>query len=115
MAEQGKSQAEYLALSDRAQQDQFVREVIDYRTETLFGYDPIGLEGSSINANLLQGEYIAAHTYGWTEFEIAPETAQLTVTTYGVPPYTEADLLANPDPILAAEPFIVSQFEVTPM
>ncbi|MDY7020524.1 MAG: alkaline phosphatase D family protein [Cyanobacteriota bacterium] len=115
LAEQGKSQAEYLALSDRAEQDQFVREVLDYRTETLFGYDPIGLEGSPINANLLQGEYIAAHTYGWTEFEIASETAQLTVTTYGVPPYTEADLLANPDPILAAEPFIVSQFEVTPL
>lgn len=115
LAEQGKSQEEYLALTDRAERNQFVREVVDYRTETLFGYDPIGLEGSPIDANLLQGEYIAVHTYGWTEFEIAPETAELTVTTYGVPPYTEADLLANPDPILAAEPFVVSQFEVTPM
>jgi hypothetical protein len=81
----------------------------------LFGYDPIGLENSPIDATLLQGEYIAAHTYGWTEFEIAPETGQLIVTTYGVEPYTEADLLANPDPILNAEPFIVSQFQVNPV
>ncbi len=115
LAEQGKSQEQYLALTDRSQQDQFVREVLDYRTETLFGYDPIGLEGSPIDATLLQGEYIAAHTYGWTEFEIAPETGQLVVTTYGVEPYTETDLLANPDPILNAEPFIVSQFQVNPV
>jgi alkaline phosphatase D len=115
LEEQGKSQEQYLSLTDRAEKDQFVREVLDYRTETLFGYDPIGLENSPINATLLQGEYIAAHTYGWTEFEIAPETGQLIVTTYGVEPYTEADLLANPDPILNAEPFIVSQFQVNPV
>jgi len=112
---QGKSQAEYLALTDRASRDQFVREVLDFRTETLLGYDPIGLENSGIDATLLQGEYIAAPSYGWTEFEIAPGTQKLTVTTYGVSPYTQADLLANPEDILSREPMIVSQFEVNPV
>ena len=115
LAEQGKSQAEYLALTDRADRDQFVREVLDFRTETLLGYDPIGLEDSGIDATLIEGEYIAAHTYGWTEFDVAPGTQELTVTTYGVEPYTQGDLLANPEEILSREPMIVSQFEVMPV
>lgn len=116
LAQQGKTQAQYLALGDdRAAKDQFVREVLDFRTQGLLGYDPMGLEGSPINAQLLQGEYLATHTYGWSEFEIAPGTGQLTVTTYGVPPYTQAELLANPNPILTAQPEIVSQFQVTPL
>ncbi len=114
LAAQGKSQAEYLALTDRAAKDQYVREILDYRTATLLGYDPIGLEGSEIDATLLQGEFLATHTYGWTEFDIAPGTGQLTVTTYGVTPYTEASLLASPDPILNAQPEIVAQFVVNP-
>jgi len=115
LEEQGKSQAEYLSLIERAAKDQYVREVLDYRTETLFGYDAIGLEGSPIDAELLQGEYLAVHTYGWTEFEIAPLTGELTVTTYGVEPYTKADLLADPLSIVSAEPEIVSQFQVSPV
>ena len=116
LEQQGKTQAQYLALGDnRAARDQFVREVVDFRTQGLLGYDPIGLEGSPINAQLLQGEYLATHTYGWSEFEIAPETGQLTVTTYGVPPYTQTDLLANPNAILTPPPEIVSQFQVTPV
>ncbi len=115
LAAQGKSQAEYLALTDRAARDQYVHEILDYRTATLLGYDPIGLEGSEIDATLLQGAFLATHTYGWTEFDIAPGTGQLTVTTYGVNPYTEASLLANPDPILNAQPEIVAQFVVNPI
>ncbi len=113
LTEQGKSQADYLELTDRADQDQFVREVVDFRLEDL-GYDPIGLENSPIDAELIQGEYIAAHTYGWTEFEIDAETQQLTVTTYGVEPYTQAELLADSDAITNLTPEIVSQFTVNP-
>ncbi len=115
LAAQGKSQAEYLGLSDRAEKDEYVRDILDYRTETLLGYDPIGLEGSPLDATLLEGQYLAVHTYGWTEFDIAPNTGVLTVTTYGVDPYTEAQLLANPAPILNSEPFVVSQFQVNPV
>lgn len=115
LTQQGKSQAEYLALTDPAAQDQYVREVLDYRAETLLGYDPIGLEGSPIDAQLLQGEYLAVHSYGWSEFEITPGTQQLRVTTYGVTPYTQADLLANPTAITSLQPEIVSQFVVNPV
>ncbi|MEB3359018.1 MAG: alkaline phosphatase D family protein [Synechococcales bacterium] len=112
LAAQGKSQADYLALTDDAARDQFVREVLDARLTPL-GFDPVGLEGSGIDATLLQGEYIAAHNYGWTEFDIDPLTQELTVTTYGVEPYTEADLLADPA-IASRTPVIVSQFTVRP-
>ncbi|MBE9137838.1 alkaline phosphatase D family protein [Nodosilinea sp. LEGE 07088] len=89
------------------------------------GYDPIGLNtnltadqgviGSfDIEANLLQGDYVAAHTYGWTQFDIDSETQALTVTTYGIEPYTEVELLADPEAILGRTPAIVSQFEVLP-
>lgn len=89
------------------------------------GYDPIGLNtnltteqgliGSfDVEANLLQGDYVAAHIFGWTQFDIDPETQVLTVTTYGIEAYTEAELLADPAAILSRVPAIVSQFEVMP-
>jgi len=87
------------------------------------GYDPIGLNtnltggpgviGSfDVSASLIQGDYVAAHTYGWTQFDIDPATQQLNVTTYGIDPYSEAELKANPAGVLARVPRIVSQFTV---
>ncbi len=81
----------------------------------LLDYDRLGLQGSDINATLLQGGYVATNTFGWTEFNIDPLTQLLLVTTYGILPYTEAELLADPDSILARQPFVVSQFEVVPI
>jgi myo-inositol-hexaphosphate 3-phosphohydrolase/phosphodiesterase/alkaline phosphatase D-like protein len=89
------------------------------------GYDPIGLDDNltaeqgaigtfDVEATLLQGDYVAAHTYGWTQFDIDPETQALTVTTYGIEPYSEAELLADPQGIGSREPAIVSQFAVQP-
>ena len=109
---QSKSQAEYLALTNVDEKNQFVREVLDARLTPL-GFDPVGLEGSGIDAELLQGEYIAAHNYGWSEFEIDPITQALTVTTYGVEPYTEGNLLANPE-IAQQHPTIRNQFTINP-
>ncbi len=109
---QGKSQAEYLALTDVDAKNQYVREVVDARLTPL-GFDPIGLEDSDIDATLLQGEYIAAHNYGWSEFEIEPLTQTLTVTTYGVEPYTQSDLPANPE-IARQQPEIRNQFAIAP-
>ena len=83
-----------------------------------FGYDPIGLNDNLdiaeglIDATLVQGDYIATHTYGWTKFDIDEETQQLTVTTYGIDSYSEEELLANPEEILNQTPAIVSQFTV---
>jgi hypothetical protein len=57
---------------------------------------------------------VAAHTYGWTEFEIKKATGQLLVTTHGIDSYTEAQLNDNPSDIVGRSPAIVSQFRVTP-
>ena len=78
-----------------------------------FGYDLLGLQGSPILATLLAGNYVAAHTYGWTEFAIDAATQALTVTTYGIAPYTEADL-AVPANVLSRVPQVVQQFVVQP-
>jgi phosphodiesterase/alkaline phosphatase D-like protein len=80
----------------------------------LLGYDPIGLEGSPIDAQLLAGTYYSIHMYGWTELEIDRDTQALTVTTYGIDPYTEEDLHTNPDDVLSRRPQVVSRFRVTP-
>lgn len=93
--------------------DDFIKQILRAQTD-LFGYNPLGLEASGIDATLLQGDYLSTHTYGWTELDIAPDTQKLTVTTYGIPFYSEQELLANPTAITSLTPQIVSQFEVTP-
>ena len=75
----------YNSLPTREEKDAFVRNILDTRTAPL-GYDPVGLEGSGIDARLIQGQYLGVHTYGWNEFEIAPESQQLRVITYGIEP-----------------------------
>lgn len=97
----------------RAGKDKFVQALVNNQL-SLFGYDPLGLDTSKVAATLLQGSYVAAHTYGWTEFEIEKATGQLLVTTYGIDSYTEAQLNANPSAIVGRSPAIVSQFRVTP-
>uniref|UniRef100_UPI00286E8AB9 phytase n=1 Tax=Chamaesiphon sp. VAR_48_metabat_403 TaxID=2964700 RepID=UPI00286E8AB9 len=102
-----------------AGKDTFIKGVVDNGLQPL-GYDPLGLDknlsqaNGLINAKLLQGDYVATHVYGWTEFNIDKQTQKLTVTTYGIDPYTRAELEANPDAITSRQPKIVSQFEVTP-
>ncbi|GAB4380108.1 MAG: hypothetical protein Kow00121_35680 [Elainellaceae cyanobacterium] len=99
--------------------DDFIRQLLVAQTD-LLGYDPVGLNNNLseadelIDATLLQGDYVSVHTYGWTQFDIDQDTQKLTVTTYGIPDYSEADLLANPASITRLEPTIVSQFEVMP-
>ncbi len=94
-----------------AQKEGYIQNLINAQITPL-GYDPLGLQGSEIPATLLQGGYTATNTFGWTEFDINPLTQALTVTTWGILPYTEAELLANPNLITEREPFIVSQFVV---
>ena len=95
--------------------DEFFTQLLNDAALTPFGLDPLGLEADSgIDAQLLQGGYVATHTFGWTEFDIDQETQALTVTTYGIEPYSEAELLQNPAIITSREPQIVSQFVVNP-
>jgi 3-phytase/alkaline phosphatase D len=85
-----------------------------------FGYDHLGLADNlpaaagKIDATLVAGDWVAASTYGWTKFDIDATTQKLTVTTYGIEPYTREGIEANPDALFANEPMIVSQFVVDP-
>jgi phosphodiesterase/alkaline phosphatase D-like protein/predicted AlkP superfamily pyrophosphatase or phosphodiesterase len=110
--------AQYDALPN-AGKDAFIKNIVDGGLAPL-GYDPVGLDknlaqaNGLINAKLLQGDYIATNTYGWTEFNIDKDTQKLTVTTYGIDAYSRAQLEANPTAITSRVPTIVSQFEVVP-
>lgn len=99
--------------------DDFLKALIDQQLNR-FGYDPLGLNHNLpsadglVDATLLQGDYVAAHTDGWTQFDIDPVTHELLVTTYGIASYGEAAAAADPAAIAAREPVIVSQFRVAP-
>lgn len=107
-----EQQAFYQSLP-RIGKDRFVQDLVNSQVLPL-GYDPIGLDGAPINAELLQGSYTAVHTFGWTEFDIEATSQTLTVTTYGIDSYTREGLDERPNTILSRQPEIVSQFQVTP-
>lgn len=92
----------------RSEKDRHVRNMIDFQLN-LIGLDPTGLEGSDINATLLQGDYVAVHTFGWTSFAIDRDTHRLTVTTYGIPAYSPQEVSAS---LLGRVPEVISQFRV---
>lgn len=91
--------------------DDFLKQLVNGHLLSL-GYDPFGLSGSTIPARLEVGDYVAVHTYGWTEFEIDRVTRSLRVKTYGIAPYTRAQMEADPQSVIAREPVVVSQFSV---
>jgi hypothetical protein len=94
--------------------DAFVKRVLQEQAK-LFNLDPVGINDPKIDATLIKGDYIAVNTFGWSEFEIEAKTQTLTVTTYGIAPYSQAQLDADPTTITGREPQIVSQFSVKPV
>ena len=94
----------------RAVKDAAVAGLLD-SVITPLGYDPLGLEGSPIDARLTQGSWHSLFTFGWTEFQILPNTRKLKVTTWGIDPYTEAEVGPG---LLAREPELIGQFIVDP-
>jgi 3-phytase/alkaline phosphatase D len=100
----------YLALP-AAQQEAYIEGLINSQIGPL-GYDTIGLAGSGIPFQQLVGGATATNTFGWTEFDIDAATQRLTVTTWGIPWYDEAFLLANPALVASLQPQIVQQFTV---
>lgn len=98
--------------------DDFVKQLVNGQLLAPLGYDPLGLDDNLpqtdglIDATLLQGDYFVGHSYSWSEFDINPISQKLTVTTYGIPSYTEAELLADPLTIVNLTPQVLSQFEV---
>lgn len=98
--------------------DGFVTNAFNNLTLIPAGLDPLGLDNNLpqanglIDATLLQGGWVSAHTFGWTEFEIDAKTQALTVTTWGIPAYTPDQAANDPAAVLALTPSIVSQFRV---
>jgi phosphodiesterase/alkaline phosphatase D-like protein len=74
------------------------------------GHDPVGLDGSSIQASLIEGRWLRVNCYGWSSFEIDPVSQVLTVTTWGIDYYTPEDASAASGRV----PFVLSRFVVTP-
>ena len=112
--------AYYDSLPNAAYKDAFIKALVN-QSIGAFGYDLLGLNNNLDSANgliqaeLLFGDYLSTHTYGWTEFEIDATTQQLLVTTFGVPYYDVAAAAGNPAAIAGLTPQIVSQFRVTPV
>ncbi len=112
--------AYYNSLPSDIARDQFIKAIVNGQTSML-GYSPLGLEGSGIPVtNLMptipgygQLDYsVVTHAYGWTEFEIDAATQHLTVTTYGIPDYTFAQMAADPTAVTAMTPQVLSKFSV---
>lgn len=101
------------SISGRALQDSLIALVGAVLFDP-FGLDPIGLDNSLINATLKQGGYVATNHYGWTEFEIDADNAELIVTTWGINWYTLAQAQFNPAAIDARRPAIINRFVVAP-
>jgi phosphodiesterase/alkaline phosphatase D-like protein len=79
------------------------------------GYTPIGLQDNGlIKATLKQGSNAALFSFGWTRFDISPESQDLKITTYGIETYTAENLASNSAEIISRDPKIVSQLFVTP-
>ncbi len=104
------------ALNDK---DDFLESLINQQVGAL-GYDPVGLDANLgqanglISAQLVSGDYLVTHNYGWTQFDVDATSGALTVTTFGVPYYSAADAAANPTAIAALTPTVMSQFTVDP-
>jgi hypothetical protein len=91
----------------------FIYQLLAAQFEPL-GLSPVGLEGSNRRFDNERGSWLATHTYGWTEFEIDAVTQRLRITTYGIQPYSQAELEADPTAIAARTPAAIQVFTVDP-
>lgn len=104
----------YQSMTTVAAKDRFIRDTIN-AIHAVLGYDPVGLNDSPVRATLVKGQYVAAHVFGWTEYEIDEDTLELTVTTYGVDTYNRSDVQSDPDGVISLSLSIISQFKVEPL
>jgi 3-phytase/alkaline phosphatase D len=94
-------------------QDLFVQGLLD-GVVAQYGYSPTGIDDPSIADSFVAGGPVAAHHYGWTEFEVDAASKALTVTTWGVDWYTPAEAAADPQAIIARPITVRQRFTVTP-
>lgn len=80
------------------------------------GYNPISATANPLpTMQLLEGLYSSTNTYGWTEFNIDPNTHVLDVKTWGILPYSQTELEAAPASVSGRIPTVVSRFAVAPL
>jgi phosphodiesterase/alkaline phosphatase D-like protein len=96
-----------------AGKDAFVASLLD-SVISGYGYSPTGIQDPSIMATFEVGGAVAAHHYGWTEFDVDAHTKALTVTTYGVDWYSPAEVIADPAAIIDRPITVRQRFTVTP-
>lgn len=106
--------AEYQAAS-LADKDATLENLFNRFVLGLQGLDDLGFaDDTLINVEQTIGGNVIGHSFGWTEFDIAPETQVLTITTYGVPAYDAETAATQSDTVLALQPEALSQLVVTP-
>jgi hypothetical protein len=93
--------------------DAFVQQLLDGVIGG-YGYSPTGIQDPSINASFVVGGPVAAHHYGWSEFDIDAQSKALTITTYGVDWYTPAEAAADPAAIIARPITVRQQIVLSP-
>lgn len=92
----------------------FVETLINSQVDAL-NLPLVGLDNQDmVDAELLEGRWTATSTFGWTEFEIDASSQELTITTYGILPYSPTEIVENTDEILAREPEVMQRFVVRP-
>jgi alkaline phosphatase D len=98
--------------------EDFMGTVINTQAAAL-KYPSVGLDKNDplnpIDAELLKGLWTATSSFGWTEFQIDAESQQLHVTTYGIQPYSRADIFADPEGIMGRTPEVLQEFTVNPL
>ena len=93
--------------------DAFVAQLLD-GVIAGYGYSPTGIQDPSINATFTVGGAVAAHHYGWSEFEVDALSKALTITTHGVDWYTPAEAAADPAGIIARPISVRQQIVLSP-
>jgi len=79
------------------------------------GYSKLGLaDNDRIQSRVLVPGNAILFSFGWTKFDINPQNHALVVTTYGITPYSLADLMADSAEIIRRKPAVLSRFRVTP-
>jgi phosphodiesterase/alkaline phosphatase D-like protein len=81
------------------------------------GYNQLSLTDNPLaNMELRPGQiYTSTNTYGWTEFNIDAVSHQLDIKTWGILPYSQAELDADPAEVTNRNPVVVSDFVMTPL
>ncbi len=111
-----EEQAFYYSLPNGPDKEGFVLGIVNGGLAPL-GYNLLSLTENPLpNVELVPGQlYESTNTYGWTEFNIDPVTHKLDIKTWGILPYSQAELEANPDEVTGRIPELVSEFTITPL